>query len=40
MFERMNGVGGWLSIESHVGEGTRDSRWHPTENGPVPRLAR
>lgn len=29
MFERMNGIGGWLSIESRVGEGTTISAGIP-----------
>ena len=40
MFERMNGIGGWLSIESRAGQGTTISGGIPLRKDPPPRIAR
>jgi len=40
MFERMNGIGGWLSIESRAGQGTTISGGMALRKDPPPRIAR
>jgi signal transduction histidine kinase len=40
MFERMNGIGGWLSIESRAGQGTTISGGIPLRGDPPPRITR
>ena len=40
MFERMNGIGGWLTIESRAGQGTTISGGIPLRKDRPPRIAR